>query len=713
MAKSTVSLSNDVRFELITNRGEFVGIGKVWAGRALLRSGSRPMFVEIRTPDGVQMVSYHTVREDVTPDGVVLEFAMRAKAGGLMEYMLHEVRNRYNTADWSQPPQELPNTRLRLEIRPVDRVIGRYSFTGFSYQYSYRSDEHPIYKILDRGTWEIGGKAVGNEFWMRSLAAPPICEIESVQQHYSIEWYLPSCLNPNIFQFYPLQTELQGFTFTTSPRGALVTFPTEIGHVRSLFEKPRGCNEIVHWHEHCGDLAHEFVTSPVEVLWLAGRQDRIGRFNLYDAVREMVYESLHRQIGMKREYVEPYGQIEEWSLPDMDSYTDEGVPALTACGAKVIGLANHFQNNMNTWGVSNMCCTVDYQVAETVGREKLKRLCDKAKAGGAKVEMWANTSISTLTIIFDNRNDRTDRIRFLPREGSIMEALDKAEAPFVRNPSGAIEADHYTPVFAVLNLRDPVVRDYWLKRWKEAHDEIGLEGIFLDSSFNLSSDKFHWQQNAAFGKHAGATADQTHLLGNVRPEKPLPAEVLSQYKAHLALMAEMQKIGYKYCNEDIGVFGVHRHGPDMARHLNTLPMWVECYTNFDPPGIREAGLDPDDVFFRGLAYRIMWMLRWDTNSKVLTWKYGNSQDEAYAPTEWQLSLYRAFGEVNGLMRNREILPKEKGVMYRPEGKRVLWAFQDFPLPLEGTTAVRDVLAGETVQADKMLAAKRHRIYVIG
>lgn len=106
-----------------------------------------------------------------------------------------------------------------------------------------------------------------------------------------------------------------------------------------------------------------------------------------------------------------------------------------------------------------------------------------------------NTALSTLDLMFANRKqcDDTHRIQFLPREESFIEELQNADAPWVHAPSGAIEADHYTPVFAVLNLRDQTVRDFWLRRWREANERIGLEGIFLDSSFNLSSDKFSWR----------------------------------------------------------------------------------------------------------------------------------------------------------------------------------------------------------------------------
>ena len=117
---------------------------------------------------------------------------------------------------------------------------------------------------------------------------------------------------------------------------------------------------------------------------------------------------------------------------------------------------------MNTWGLSNMCCNVDFKVAETVGEDKLRALCADAAQRGIRVGMWGNTAIAVNTVQFARRQGRPKRIDHLPLEGSIMEALDKSKRPFVINSYGAIEADHYTTSFCVLNLRDPVVRDYWL-----------------------------------------------------------------------------------------------------------------------------------------------------------------------------------------------------------------------------------------------------------
>lgn len=710
-----VTFGNGVSLDLVTEGGALLGIGEVRAGGVALRSGRRPMFVEIRTPDARRLCDWRIEQREATDAGLRLVLAANVENGGLMDWMVHAVRNRYNTADWTEGPRPAEGTRLELEVVPVCRTIGPRDYVGLRYQYRYASQALPIYKILDRGTWEPGGSALGSEFWMRSCFVPSIVRMTSAAQHYSTEWYLGEVQNPNIFQFLPLQTELQGFTFTACDAGILLTWATEVAHVRSLFEKPRGSTELVHWHEHCGDLGPERATAPMEVLWSAGPADRVGRANACEAVRELVHETLHRQLGMRRERVTTHGMIEEWGLPDIDRYTRLGVPKLLDAGMKVLELANHFENNMNVWNASNMCCTVDYKVAESVGADNLRRLCDAARAGGARVEMWGNTSVSSLTFIFDldRRLDRgqPDRVRFLPREGSIMEAFEKAEQPWVRNPSNAIEADHYTPVFCVMNLRDPAVRAYWLRRWKEAHDEVGLAGIFLDSSFNLSSDKFHFLQNAEVGRRTGATADQTDLLGHFRPAREPPQAILSQYRAHLDLMVEMQRIGYEYCNEDLGVFGIHRHGPGVAMRLDNLPLWAECLAEFNVPEIEKAGADADEVFFKGLAYRMVWIVHWDIQRDRLSWRQSGWRGEFDSPRPWHLDVLRAFAEVTDRMRNREILPDERGVVYEHEGRRVLWAFQDFALPLGGPHVVRDVLAGEAETADA-LAARQRRVYVI-
>ncbi|MEI6519469.1 MAG: hypothetical protein WCO98_05460 [bacterium] len=698
-----LTLSNGVHIQLL-GKEYFAGLGKVTLGDTVLRSGRRPMFVEIRNPDGITMGNYrleNIVRKD---DSIVMSFNMESAKGGIMDWMVHTVRNRYNTADWTEAPIAADDTMLKLIIRPVTRKIDGRTFTGFSYQYHYTSASIAVYRILDRGTWEVGGQAVGNEFWMRNCFTPSIVPITSIDQFHSTEWYLPSCTNPSIFQFLPLQTELQGFSFVSAAQGTLATWATEVAHVRSLFEKQRGKDEIVHLHEHCGDLSNNFITSPVEMLFTPGQQDNVGRANIYESIRELVHETLHTKINMRRERITTYGQIEEWGNADMEYYRKSGLPKLIKAGVKTIGMPSHFENNMNVWGVSNMCCTVDYKVAESVGKDKLAAFCKDAHAAGINVEMWANTSISSLTEIFNRKSGRPDRIKFLPREGSIMEALDKVPGAFVRNPSNAIEADHYTPEFCVLNLREQAVRKYWLTRWKEAHDEVGLDGIFLDSSFNLSSDKFHFVQKAD-AETAGGTADQTHLLGHYRPAIESPKEILSQYRAHLILMKEMQDIGYVYDNEDLGVFGIHRHGPDITARLNSMSIWSDCICGMNAKDLRAINVDPEEIFFKGMAYRMMYTINWNIDQDALCFSYYGGDDDKDKPNDWHFQQVRIYNEVNQYMLKRTILPGEKAVQYIGAGKQVLWVFEDFDYTADGK--IKDMTTGEELPAGKIGLKKMH------
>jgi hypothetical protein len=88
------------------------------------------MFVEIRNPNGVELLKYRLTGSHISNERISLTFAMDVREGGPMEWMLHEVRPRYNTSDWSRAPRPAHDTRLELELRPVQRSIGSRSTPG-------------------------------------------------------------------------------------------------------------------------------------------------------------------------------------------------------------------------------------------------------------------------------------------------------------------------------------------------------------------------------------------------------------------------------------------------------------------------------------------------------------------------------------------------------------------------------------------------------
>ncbi|NJM14083.1 MAG: hypothetical protein HC896_00640 [Bacteroidales bacterium] len=346
------------------------------------------MFAQIATPEAEEFTNFRLTNKKIGKDLIQLEFSVDRVLNDTTEWMLHTVRNIRNIHDWSRCIFPADDVKVSLGIKPLKRQIGPNTWEGFTYQYFYSSASHPIYKITDRSSWEIDGSAINNEIWMRNGSTDSIYKVTNSTDLYSTEWYLPGVANPNIFQFHPLQTHFQGFTFTASDKGHLITWPNKVAHVRTLIEKWRDSDKIAHLHEHCNDLMNDFSTVPMEVLWLPGKQDRVGTANIYNSIRELVHEELHTQIGMKRERISTYGVIEEWEEPDFNHYISNGAPMLLDAGVKTVFIANQCQNVMNVWGLSNMCCNVDFKIADIVGEDLfpssvnwLKTMGEKSRCG--------------------------------------------------------------------------------------------------------------------------------------------------------------------------------------------------------------------------------------------------------------------------------------------------------------------------------------------
>jgi hypothetical protein len=703
---TSLNLSTGVRLELRQRPdGRFAGLGAVVCDGTPLRGPRLHHVCELRTPDGWQLGGWQTLSVVDRQEGVDVVLRPTRRRGVPMEWMVHTVRSRQPLPEDLEDGDAHSDGELTLELRAVERSVVGERLRGFSYRWRWRSERTAIYRILDRGSWEPGGTVIGNEFWQRGSFAPPIARFTSASDAYSSEWYMPGIANPNIFQFLPLQTHLQGFTMTVGAAGSLLTWGPQVAHIRSLFEKQAGHDEMLHVHELCGDLAACFDAPPIEVLWAPGARDRTANANLYEAFRELVADTLHPQIGMEREYARSYCRAEEWEDADLPRYASSAVPKAAAANAEIIGLANHFAHNMNVYGVSNMCCTLDYQWPDAAIRSGMQAVGAAARAHGMQVQMWGNTSLSSLTHMLAIRSGRPKRIDFWEAPGGgILPVLKRAKDPWVHNSTGGFENDHYNPAFLLLNLADPDIRAYWHERWKAAHDEVGLTGMFLDSAFNLSSDKFSFSYNAS-GSGGGATIDNVGALGRARPASEPPSSIRSLYLPYLTLMAEMQRYGVRFCGEDLGVFGTHRTGPSVTAKLDNLFMWNEVYAYWDGAAVAKAGHNPADIFFQGLAFRQPWELQWNPHDDTIWLNPGHER-----PAAAHIALFGAFNRVNDRMRNRTILPGGGGVLYRPApGEWVLWAFSDGVLPRQPGQQVVDVLSGAVLAPGESIA-RRNRVY---
>ncbi|NJM14081.1 MAG: hypothetical protein HC896_00630 [Bacteroidales bacterium] len=243
----------------------------------------------------------------------------------------------------------------------------------------------------------------------------------------------------------------------------------------------------------------------------------------------------------------------------------------------------------------------------------------------------------------------------------------------------------------------------------------GSKGIFLDSSFNMSSDKFHFRQWPENDSWRGTTMDNKADLGKQRPKEEPKKIIETQYYAHLQWVVEMQQMGYEYCGEDTGVFGINRTGPGTITRLESLPIWQESYCDFDVYDLSKAGYDLIDVFFKGLAYRMIWKIYFDIKENRLFFSYYNKKEQEDAILgDKRITAYKllkVFNQVEPFLYNRNILPQEQGVEYTKEGKSVLWAFEDFEHKLEGEKKVTELVTGASGN-QQVIMARKNSVYLI-
>ena len=127
---------------------------------------------------------------------------------------------------------------------------------------------------------------------------------------------------------------------------------------------------------------------------------------------------------------------------------------------------------------------------------------------------------------------------------------------------------------------------------------------------------------------------------------------------------------------------------------------------FDRKSIRKAGREPDDIFFRGLAYRLMWNLYWNFNLQVhlvFTFVGGTSDDEPSLLAQGDLLL--AFNQAESDMLVRHVLEDDQGVLYRGKDREILWAFSSFDFHLKPNRYARNLITGESVTAVSLAGRK--------
>jgi hypothetical protein len=196
-----------------------------------------------------------------------------------------------------------------------------------------------------------------------------------------------------------------------------------------------------------------------------------------------------------------------------------------------------------------------------------------------------------------------------------------------------------------------------------------------------------------------------------RPVQEPRQAIQSQYHAYLEVLVAMQKDGYVICGEDVGMFGLSRSGPDIAMRVDSLPLWMDSYCDFDPSSLGLKDGDAQELFLRGLAYRVMWKIYYDVPSRELTFRIGGVKQEADLPTDWHRDALHAYSKALPYMKRRTETEDESSVRYDSEEGSVFWSMRPSEVVFEQTKRILNLMDGDEVVADRA-SLKACKVYLV-
>lgn len=650
----TLRFDNGISVDILKSGKDFGGLGKVKAGRRVLRSDEMPIMPELSTVDGYRAARLQVDRMNKTKDGLTIEltpYMVRAErtdwSGGDDEPVL-------NVGPWAEGEQRDRGGSLRMEIKPVQRTLGGREYAGFSYGYKFRSRKYHAWRLHDRGTWELGGYATHNTFWMHGQSDEPCKAIQNKGDSYSSGVWWPD--SGEFYQFLPLFTALQGFTFQFDPHGLLVTAFEEPFHCRSLFQKSPNENCLVHWHQLCDDMSGSLDFPALQVLYVADdKSTDLDRVNHYCAIREELQRSFCQDWGLEREKTVPVGILRGGARARSHS-TRVALDGLVKAGCERVYVWRLFEG-LGPTGVSSADTAAALARVVDFAADVHHRGMELAVPLAESCTPWL---VEALAEIGEGAPRRTDV--------KLTDAFHEARS-----------VDFYHHMDA-------------LRR------HIGVGALYCDGPFCGAGQEFerNYPDPAALGQDGDPRYSEN--CGNVR----------SLQLPFIQMVGKLQRLGYTCPIIGTGAMsGLARHvSYDALKDCEHLFRDAVVVLPYDEVGTRKGALP--HAYFRGCAHRVSYAVPCDLREAMrggmATWW---DPDMAAMNHAWQA--------VREHMEDSVVLAKDRGVLWTgPDPDvRVLWPFRKFNWTVGEEADVFDVMSHQPVQMEKgVLGVEPWKVYLV-
>ncbi len=286
MTKRPILRLHDCRFELLTRGDEFRGLGKIWIGDTLIRSGRLPLSPYFETFSGLQLHRLRYRRVEKSQRRFVIKLAAELTRRPIAALRDHSFDPIHDASDWDQ------NTvagrgELSLIVEPARETVEGTRFDGFRYHYEYRAADEAsgLYWIMDRASWELDGNIVGSTVISQSACSPP-----GVTFAKNIAWSTEGVLhflvakggdeNPVMTHNLPRFASHGSFDFQFKGSKTLLGVFERVGLIRSLLQRDAGKRELKTFDKHIFDQAAHASTVPKKVLLNTDRKTATTQKNL-------------------------------------------------------------------------------------------------------------------------------------------------------------------------------------------------------------------------------------------------------------------------------------------------------------------------------------------------------------------------------------------------------------------------------------------------
>ena len=661
--------SQDFSFEVLTSpcKTEFLGIGRMWIGKTLIRSGRLPLRPYMQTFTGLELSNLKllNIGESAAEIRLSLEAVFRQLPVKILRD--HSFDHIHELGDWGQDAV-VGTGRLDIVLKPACDEFNGVAFSGFSYHYEYRSKGVPLFWLMDMASWELDGDITGATAVSQSACSAPVARFNR-KNSWSTEGVLGFLVeqghpNPVMTHNYPRWASHGSFDFQYKGDATLIGVFERVELIRSVICRDAGKPELKTFDKHIFDQSLAVKTSPKNILLNTETKSEVGQQNVWTWIHEDVEDRARAEFGLKQEPLIPRIAHNYWINFTIDTYERDLLPAAIGTGVKQLFVDNLNKSDMTEGGhTTNMCNGHEYEVAPKLGGPgKLKEFVASAKAHGIQVMSWTNNDQSYSSPLNNPQADPKYKNWWVQMED-------------VRQAYGG----SYTNTFAIWDFNNDEARQYWIDSLKKIRKTTGLNGYLFDSFYNLG-----------------------FMPVTYRDGKPR-----TMWRKLLEAMKVLQKADIHFLIESFGPFGQPQHGHPSSYNFSTIFAGYRVGLGNDsstvPCGAKLKDVTPKSA--AGVYYALAHM----AFGGIPLFLDGKRIDQV-----WTAEHKQALADYHAVLPNlhrRVLMEDGLGVLWRDRTgkKHTMFNFKRRALPLQGK--IFDITAGKPLPPAKSYELQACHTYI--